>query len=137
MNEAQSFTEFILGEALHSDEETATVAVSAGPALDVAGDLFPAAQVEVADAKVRSFGKVHRLAQCGQELLFDVIENPRHHSVIAKIAASHETVLDGAVAQPLGSGDVRGVEQRLGLPHCEPVSQADPLGCDPLNPRNP
>src|ERR1017187_6618974 len=41
------------------------------------------------------------------------------------------------VAQALGRGGIRGVQQLLGLLDGQPVPQADPLGCDPLNPRNP
>jgi hypothetical protein len=67
-----------LGQTLHSDEETAAITFAAGPAFDVAGDLFPGSQVEIADAKVCPVGKVDRLAQGGQKLLFDVIEDARH-----------------------------------------------------------
>ena len=78
MSEAQGFAERILRKALHSDEQPATTAVSAGPALYVASDLFPAPKVEVADAKIRSIGKVDRLAQGGKKLLLDIVENARH-----------------------------------------------------------
>ena len=63
MNEAQRIAQLVLGQTLHSDEETATITFAAGPAFDVAGDLFPASQVEIADAKVCPVGKVDRLAQ--------------------------------------------------------------------------
>jgi hypothetical protein len=52
-------------------------------------------------------------------------------------AATEEHRQDCAVPQPLDRGGVRGVQQRLGLLDREPVAQADPLGCDPLNPRDP
>jgi hypothetical protein len=65
VNEAQRFAELILGQALHSDKEAATITFTAGPAFYVAGDLFPASQVEVSDAKVCPIGKVDRLPQGG------------------------------------------------------------------------
>lgn len=67
-----------MGKALHADEQAATIAFTTRPAFHVTGNLLPASKVEIADAKVRPIGKVDRLAQCGQKLLFDVIENARH-----------------------------------------------------------
>jgi hypothetical protein len=75
---AQCFAQLILGQALHSDEETATITFAAGPAFYVARDLFPASEVEIADAKVCPIGKVDRLAQGGQKLLLNVVEDARH-----------------------------------------------------------
>jgi hypothetical protein len=52
-------------------------------------------------------------------------------------AAAQEHRQDGAVAEALGRGCVWCIQQRLRLPHRQPVPQADPLGCDTLHPRNP
>src|SRR5206468_1656148 len=48
----------------------------------------PASKVEIAHAKVRPIGKVDRLAQGGQKLLFDVIENARHPFCYSEGAAA-------------------------------------------------
>jgi hypothetical protein len=54
--EAVGETQFVLREPLHTDEETALRALAARPFFDEAVDCFPAAQIEVADAKVGALG---------------------------------------------------------------------------------
>jgi hypothetical protein len=89
VGEAQGVAQFILRKALHADKQAAAVAVTTGPAVDVADDLFPAPEIEVTYAKVRTIGEIDRLPQCGEQLLFDVIENARHSSVIRNDQRGH------------------------------------------------
>ena len=48
--------------------------------------------------------------------LLDVTHGESRHLGTPKAAAQQHRQ-DRTVAQPLGSGDVRGIQQRLGLPH--------------------
>jgi hypothetical protein len=50
----------------------------ARPCLDVRVDLLPAAQVEIADAKIGTRGDFESLLQRGKKLLLDVIEYSWH-----------------------------------------------------------
>jgi hypothetical protein len=68
--------------------------------------------------------------------LLDVGDGERSH-LRAPEPAAQEDRQDRAIPEPLGRGGVRRVQERLRLPHRQPVPQADPLGCDTLHPRNP
>ena len=51
------------------------------PAVDQLVDLLPSAQVKLADAEVRAFRNLERLAQGGQERLIDILEDSGHFDV--------------------------------------------------------
>jgi len=72
------FGKFLLGEGLHAYERAATLAITAGPLLDVLVKLPPSAKVEVPNAEIRPMRNAHGGLEGRQELLIDVVENPWH-----------------------------------------------------------
>src|SRR3972149_6460774 len=53
LHQAKQGMYFLLGDSLHTDEQTTTVAFTARPLLDAGVQRFPAAKIEIAHAKVR------------------------------------------------------------------------------------
>ena len=75
--QAQSFAKLLLGRFLHSHQQPAG-ATAIRPVLDMIVELFPPAQVEIADTKISPVGDMERLHQHSQQLRFDVVEDTRH-----------------------------------------------------------
>ena len=73
--------QFVLGEPLHADQETALGTVAARPLLDQGVDRFPAAQIEVADAEIGALGDFERVPQGWQKIGGDVVEDAGHVGV--------------------------------------------------------
>jgi hypothetical protein len=61
LHKAHRRPKFLRRRSVHPHEQSAAVAVAAGPAFDKPVELFPAAQVEIADAEVGVIGNLHRL----------------------------------------------------------------------------
>ena len=78
MIEAEEGLQVLLGKPLHADEEAAALAVAPGPIVDGPVELFPAAQVEVADAEVGALRDLQSLQQGFEEGLLDVVEDAWH-----------------------------------------------------------
>jgi len=78
MSKPHRGAEFLDGRPVHAHEQSVAIALAPGPALDKAVELLPAAQIEVADAKVRVVGHLQGLLQGRKKVLFNVVENPRH-----------------------------------------------------------
>jgi hypothetical protein len=55
--------QFILRQPLHSDKETTLCALTSRPLFDETVNCLPAAQIEVADAKIGPFRYEHSLLQ--------------------------------------------------------------------------
>ena len=58
------------------------------PAFDRLVDLLPAAEVEVADAKVCPVGKRQRVAQRGEQRLVDIVEDAGHGIPVLSLLAA-------------------------------------------------
>jgi hypothetical protein len=56
LGQAQCRSQLVLWQGLHTYQQTATITLAAGPPFHVAGDLFPASQVEVTNAEIGSIG---------------------------------------------------------------------------------
>ena len=69
---------FLLGERLHSNQQSAALAVATGPTLNVFIKLPSASQVEVSDAKIRSVRHRQGGLESGKQLLVDIVENAWH-----------------------------------------------------------
>ena len=52
----EGFSEVILRQALHANQEATATVRPAGPALDVCVDLLPTTQVKVTDTEIRPIG---------------------------------------------------------------------------------
>lgn len=55
---AERAAQFFGGGDVHSNEQSATLPVAPRPAVNVAGKVMPATQIEVADAKIGTFGNL-------------------------------------------------------------------------------
>jgi len=71
---------FLLGERLHSNQQSAAFAFATGPTLDMFVKLPPASQVEVPDAKIRPMRLRYGQSclESGEQLLVNVVENAWH-----------------------------------------------------------
>ena len=49
----------------------------ARPRFDIGTDFFPSPEIEIADAEIRVSRQLDRLAESGQKLLIDVVEDSR------------------------------------------------------------
>jgi hypothetical protein len=78
--EAVSEPEFVLGEALHADQQATLGTVATRPLFDQAVDCFPTAQVEVADTEVGAMGDLKRVPQSREKFKSYVVKDPRHLS---------------------------------------------------------
>jgi hypothetical protein len=76
--ETESGTKIRGRECLHTDKEPATVAFTTTPLLDIVIELFPAAHIEVADAKVGSLTDRECVLQGWKQFFFYVIKNAWH-----------------------------------------------------------
>jgi len=53
------------------------VAWATGLILNQCVDLFPSAEIEIADAEIRASRQLYRLAKRGKKLLVDIVEDSR------------------------------------------------------------
>ena len=54
VNETQTLAQLVFGQALHSDEQPTLRILAAGPFFNVGVELFPAAEIEIADTEIGS-----------------------------------------------------------------------------------
>ena len=69
---------FLLGERLHSNQQSAALAVATSPILNVFIKLSPASEVEVSDAKIGPVRHGQGCLESGKQLLVDIVENAWH-----------------------------------------------------------
>jgi hypothetical protein len=74
----QLCAEVVLWQPLHADQEAALSVETARPFFDEVIDCLPTAEVEVANAEVRTVGANERFAECRQKTKFYVVENAWH-----------------------------------------------------------
>ncbi len=76
--EAVSFAQVVLWQALHADKEAALPVGTARPAVNQPIDGLPPAKVEVAYAEIRTLGDLQGFPQRRQQFEFDIVENAWH-----------------------------------------------------------
>ncbi len=59
-------------------KEVATMPFPARPGFDIGTDLFPAPEIEMADAEIGAGRQLYRLAKHRQKLLVDIVEDSGH-----------------------------------------------------------
>jgi hypothetical protein len=93
--EAVGGAEFVLGQALHADEQAALLPRATGPVFDERVDGFPATEVEVADTEVCALGDGEGFPQGGQEVESDVVEDAGHSYAVLSDSWGLERFVDG------------------------------------------
>ena len=82
--QAVGLPQILLRQTLHADQQSALLSQPPTPPFNQRIDRLPAAQVEITDTEVGSFGDFYRLPQSGQEFEFDVVENAWHYGCLLK-----------------------------------------------------
>jgi hypothetical protein len=65
---------------VHADEQAAALVVPTGPVVDEGRESAPAAEIEIADAEIAPVGNADGVAQGGEEIALNIVENLRHQS---------------------------------------------------------
>ena len=87
LSQAERSSQIFLRQSLHPDQQAALVICTTRPLVNTTVNLFPAAKIEIADAKVGAFRNEKRLLQRGEQIGFDVVEDSRHGCSLARESA--------------------------------------------------
>jgi hypothetical protein len=78
LDDAVCTGDFLLGERLHSNQKSATLAFATCPTFDMFIKLPPSPQVEVSDTKIGSVRDGQSRLERRQQLVVDIVENAWH-----------------------------------------------------------
>jgi hypothetical protein len=78
LDDAVCTGDFLLGERLHSNQKSATLAFATCPTFDMFIKLTPASQVKVTDTKIGTVRDGQGRLESWEQLLVDIVENAWH-----------------------------------------------------------